>query len=115
MPISVVTPEDWQLSPPVGHRKHPSMMINPQGPHLRILDSEPHFYTGPHSHSEPEVMIVLKGRMIFNGQWVGPGTVVYVPANEDYWHTAGPEGCVVALMRPRDGGIGKHAAVGAAE
>ena len=42
--------------------------------------------------------------MMFNGHWVGTGTVVHVPANEDYWHSTGAEKCVIALMRPRGRG-----------
>jgi hypothetical protein len=54
-------------------------------------------------------MIVLKGRMIFNGQWCEQGTVVYVPANEDYWFSTGAERCVVAIMRPKDKGMHQRA------
>jgi quercetin dioxygenase-like cupin family protein len=108
MPIKIVTPEDWDMKPPIGTRRHRSMGVTDENPYLRVMETEPHFYTGPHSHSEPEVMVVLKGRMIFNGQWVGVGTVVYVPANEDYWFTGGAEGCMVALMRPRDNGKTRH-------
>lgn len=113
MTIKVITPEDWKMVPPA-ERGAPSaakmlgMLINEQDPSLYLLEEPPHFYTSTHSHSEPEVIIVLQGRMMFNGRWVGPGSVVHVPANEDYWHSTGEEKCVIALMRPRGRGKITH-------
>lgn len=109
MSITVLTPEDWHMVQPREGRRHLSMIIHRESPFLRLLQAEPNSYTQPHSHSEPEVMIVLKGRLIFNGQWCEPGTVVYVPPNEDYWFSTGGERCLVALMRPKDEGINRHA------
>ena len=42
---------------------------------------------------------------------VGPagGTVVHVPANEDYWHATGDERCVVGLIRPATSGKIRYA------
>jgi quercetin dioxygenase-like cupin family protein len=107
MPITVLTPDDWQMAPPgSGGVRHLSMMMNAANPSLRVLQSVPNCYTPPHSHSEPEVIVLLKGRLIFNGKWCEQGTVVYVPANEDYWFSTGAESCVFAIMRPKD--QGKH-------
>jgi quercetin dioxygenase-like cupin family protein len=111
MAISVVTPDDWQMQPPSkGRGRHLSMMISAENPSLRLLESAPNCFTPPHSHSEPEVIVVLAGRMMFNGQWCGQGTIVHVPADEDYWFTTGAEHCVVAIMRPKDRGEHHRAA-----
>lgn len=113
MAIKVITPDDWKMVPPAERgapaaAKMLGMLINPEDPALYLLEEPPHFYTSTHSHSEPEVIIVLQGRMMFNGRWVGSGSVVHIPANEDYWHSTGAEKCVIALMRPRGRGQIKH-------
>lgn len=115
MAIAIVTPDERDLGPPLGHRSHPSMMINQQTPAVRILGSHPHHYTPPHSHSEAEVIVILDGKMILNGRWCGPGTVIYVPADEDYWHTAGADGCTMALIRPGNGGVANRTPSAVAE
>jgi hypothetical protein len=50
-------------------------------------------------------MVVVKGRMLFNGEWCGVGSLIYVPANEEYWYSTLEEGCTVTLIRP--GGAGE--------
>lgn len=111
MPITVITPDDWHMVPPTGGRgRHLNMMVNIENPSLRLLESAPNTYTAPHSHSEPEVIVLLHGQLIFNGQWCGQGTVVYVPANEDYWFSTGAERCIVAIMRPKEKGMHQRAA-----
>lgn len=117
MAITVVTPDEWNLTPPAsGHGRLLGMTLQEQGPYVRILEEEPNFYNSPHSHSESEVFVVLAGRLFFNGQWVGPGTVISVPANEDYWHSTGEDHCVVVVIRSKDRGkIRRIADVAAAE
>jgi quercetin dioxygenase-like cupin family protein len=105
MPISVLTPDEWDMTPPVGGRgRHLGVTLQEEKPFIRILEEKPNYYTPPHSHSEAEVIVVLEGQLFFNGQWYGPGTIVSVPANEDYWHSTGAERCVIALIRPNDRG-----------
>jgi len=82
-----------------------SMRIMSGAPHITYLNSPPHHYALVHSHTEAEIMVVIKGRMLFNGQWCGVGSVIYVPANEEYWYSTTDEGCLVSLIRP--GGQGE--------
>lgn len=114
MPITVLTPDEWNMTPPVERGRHLGMTVHTENPFVRLLEAEPNSYTAPHSHNEPEIMIVLEGRLIFNGKWCGPGTIVYVPADEDYWHSTGAERCVVALMRPNGRGKIRYAEEAAA-
>jgi hypothetical protein len=105
MTIQVITPDDWKMVPASERGAPPTakmlgMLLSDANPCLFLLEEPPNYYTAVHSHSEPEVIVILEGRMMFNGKWVGPGTVVQVPANEDYWHATGEQRCVVALMRP---------------
>ena len=113
MAIQIVSPDNWKMVPPEQRgapaaAKMLGMLINPQDPAFYLLEEPPHFYTSTHSHSEPEVIIVLQGRMMFNGVWISAGSFAYIPSNEDYWHSTGAEKCVIALMRPRGRGQIKH-------
>lgn len=115
MPISVLTPDDWHMTPPDGGRgRHSGVTLQNENPYIRVLEEKPNLYTAPHSHSEAEVIVVLEGQLLFNGQWCGPGTIVSVPANEDYWHSTGAERCVIALIRSKDRGKIRFAAEAAA-
>jgi hypothetical protein len=104
MAIKVLTPDDWTITAPVVAGRHAGMTISAENPFFRLLEIEPHSYMAPHSHSEPEIIVVLEGRMFFNGVWCPQGSVVFAPANEDYWHSTGHERCVVGLIRPRTSG-----------
>ena len=104
MSINIVTPNDWAMGPPRERGSHQNMRINDRGPFCCLLEEKPHSYTATHSHSEPEIFVVLDGRMLFNGQWVGKGTVIHVPADEDYWYSTSEEHCIVMLTRPGERG-----------
>lgn len=77
-----------------------SMRVMTGSPHITYLKSPPHHYALVHSHTETEIMVVVEGRMLFNGQWCGVGSLIYVPANEEYWYSTAEEGCLVSLIRP---------------
>jgi mannose-6-phosphate isomerase-like protein (cupin superfamily) len=109
MSIAIIAPEDWRMAPPGERGTHANMKIAKENPYLCLLEEKPNSYNKTHSHSEPEVFIVLEGRMIFNGRWCEKGTVIFVPANEDYWYATGSEHCVISLMRPKDRGQKRNA------
>jgi quercetin dioxygenase-like cupin family protein len=90
------------------------MTMNEADPFARVLEVAPNLYTATHSHNEPEIFVVLDGRILFNGQWCERGTVAYIPADEDYWHSTGAERCVMLLMRPRGRGMIRYAEEGRA-
>lgn len=120
MAITVIQRGDWKLVPPEQRgagagAKLLGQSVLREDPCLFILEEPPNYYTSAHSHTEQEVIVVLEGRMMFNGQWVEQGTVVHVPANEDYWHATGAERCVVALMRPTKKGNIRYAREATAE
>ena len=105
MAISIVTKSDWNMVSPKERGASSSarlfgMTVQEANPHLALLEEPPDHYTQTHSHSEAEIIVILEGRMLVNGQWCEPGTVIHIPANEDYWHSTGAERCVIALMRP---------------
>jgi quercetin dioxygenase-like cupin family protein len=58
-------------------------------------------HIGAHSHSEPEVMVILSGTATV-GETVCPtGTLIVIPANERYSVDAGDEPLTFAVVRPR--------------
>src|SRR5215813_7243317 len=102
----IVTPDKVDLQPGTrGQVKGLMVMrINEGAPYISFIESQPHHYAQVHSHTEDEIMVVVKGRMIFNGTWCDVGTLIFVPANEEYWYSTGEEACRVALMRPKGRG-----------
>ena len=102
----IVTPDQVQLRPGAkGYVKDLMIMHVCEGaPYVTFIESAPNHYAQVHSHSEDEVMVVVKGRMIFNGRWCEVGSLIYVPAHEEYWYSTGDEACRVALIRPNGRG-----------
>jgi mannose-6-phosphate isomerase-like protein (cupin superfamily) len=102
----IVTPDKVTLRP--GERglvKGLQVMHVREGhPYITFIESQPNHYAQVHSHSEDEIMVVVKGRMFFNGQWCEVGSLIFVPANEEYWYSTGDEACRVALIRPKGRG-----------
>lgn len=102
----IVTPDQIQMRPGTrGYVKDLTVMHVREGaPYITFIESAPNHYAQVHSHSEDEVMVVVKGRMFFNGRWCEVGSLIFVPANEEYWYSTGEEACRVALIRPKGRG-----------
>ncbi len=102
----IVTEKQIALTPSTGKVGGlESMHLMPEFPYIVYLDSKAHHYARVHSHSEPEIMVVVSGRMIFNGVWCGVGSVIHVPANEEYWYATGEDRCMVVLARLAGRGV----------
>jgi mannose-6-phosphate isomerase-like protein (cupin superfamily) len=102
----IVTPEQIEMRPGTrGNIRGLTVMhVNEGAPYITFLESAPHHYAQVHSHSEDEVMVVVQGRMLFNGRWCDAGSLIFVPAHEEYWYSTGDEPCRVALIRPKGRG-----------
>src|SRR5438309_1342903 len=85
-----------------------TMLLRSSHPYIDLLEEPAHHYSPVHYHTEPEVMVILRGRMILNGQWCESGTLIFVPANEEYWHATHDEACLVAVIRPTERGLLVH-------
>ena len=90
------------------------MHVHEGAPYITFLESAANHYAQVHSHSEDEIMVVVKGRMFFNGTWCEVGSLIFVPANEEYWYSTGDEACRVALIRPLGRGTFKNGIEGVA-
>jgi hypothetical protein len=126
--IRITTPKDWvfrhseswavRIAKPPGEGRSTldtelsnmprTLLLNSSHPYIDILEEPGHHYSPVHYHTEPEVMVVLCGRMILNGEWCEPGTVIYIPAHEEYWHATHEEPCLVAVIRPGERGLLVH-------
>ena len=106
----IVTPDQIQMRPGTrGYVKDLTIMhVHEGAPYITFIESPANHYAQVHSHSEDEIMVVVKGRMFFNGQWCEVGSLIFVPANEEYWYSTGDEACRVALVRPNGRGIFKN-------
>jgi len=102
----VITPDQVELRPGTrGYVKDLTVMhVREDAPYITFIESAPNHYAQVHSHSEDEVMVVVKGRMFFNGRWCEVGSLIFVPAQEEYWYSTGDEACRVALIRPKGRG-----------
>jgi cupin superfamily acireductone dioxygenase involved in methionine salvage len=102
----VITPDQVELRPGTrGYVKDLTIMhVREDAPYITFIESAANHYAQVHSHSEDEVMVVVKGRMFFNGRWCEVGSLIFVPAQEEYWYSTGDEACRVALIRPKGRG-----------
>jgi quercetin dioxygenase-like cupin family protein len=82
-----------------------TMLLSGTHPYVDLLEEPAHHYSPPHYHTALEVMVVLTGRMIINGEWCDAGSVILVPANEEYWHATSDQACLIAVIRPVDRGL----------
>lgn len=72
------------------------MIVSPEeGLDIIIVRFSPGARTYLHAHHGPQVLHCMEGRGILATEHerneVGPGDVVYVPANEMHWHGAAPD------------------------
>jgi len=77
-------------------------IINDDYPYVFLASSPANGIVKAHSHSEPEVMVVLEGSVKINEEHCGPGTVAVIPAEETYGLSVGDEELVYLIARPRN-------------
>jgi quercetin dioxygenase-like cupin family protein len=105
--ITVVRPGDRQLQPVGPAELTPKEQVKLQilrdtEPYVHLAETPPGHVIAPHRHSETEVTVILHGTATVGGETYGPGTVLIVPADEEYGLEAGPaEPLVFAVVRPK--------------
>jgi mannose-6-phosphate isomerase-like protein (cupin superfamily) len=106
----IVTPDQIKLQPGAGANVKGLhvMRVHDGVPYVNIIESPPNTYARVHSHDVDEVMVVVSGKMFFIGRWCEVGSVIYVPAHEEYWYSTGAEPCRMALVRPQGRGFFTH-------
>lgn len=108
MSVTIVRPEDRKLEsihpdepdhPNAAVYKH---LVSGDDPYVHIIEVPPGHEVPSHSHSEPEVTVVLSGTLVSGDTACGPGTVLIVPADEAYAFNAGTDEPLRFLVtRPR--------------
>ena len=60
-------------------------------PSVHVTEVPAGYHIGTHSHSEPEVMVILSGTATVGDTQCPAGTLIVIPANENYAVDAGSE------------------------
>jgi quercetin dioxygenase-like cupin family protein len=69
------------------------------GFYAQIVQIPPNFEAPTHSHSHPEIFMVLEGRCSFDGEEMQQYDMTVVPSDGPYGFTAGPEGVRFLVVR----------------
>ena len=93
-------PEDFGAGGVAGARR--KRTLSADAPFAQLASAAAGSHAPLHSHSEPEVMVVLSGTVEVAGTVCGPGTIIHIPAMEEYSLTIGDEDLLYVIMRPRD-------------
>jgi quercetin dioxygenase-like cupin family protein len=110
MPVSIVRPSDRNLQPvrpATGEAPASPVLLEVVSggldgqPYVHLTEVPAHHYIDAHSHSEPEVTIILSGRARVGDAVCEAGSVVVIPAHEVYSLEAGDEPLTFVVVRPR--------------
>ncbi|MEE8314345.1 MAG: hypothetical protein V3R91_08490 [Myxococcota bacterium] len=107
---TIIRPEDRKLEPlgqdTTGRNadgdwiKH--WVICEGSPYLHMTQVSPGFVIHPHSHSEPEVTLILSGTVALGDEQIGAGSLILIDADEEYSLVAGEdEPLLFVVFRPK--------------
>jgi quercetin dioxygenase-like cupin family protein len=104
MAVTIVRPDDRDLRP-VREGNPILLQVVSDGlrgnPYVHLTEVPPRHHIAAHSHSEDEVTVVLSGVAIVDGTECGAGTILLIPADQEYAIDAGDEPLTFAVIRPR--------------
>ncbi len=104
MSVTIVRPDEREMTP-VSDGNPILLRVLSGGldgdPYVHVTEVPPGHHIATHSHSETEVTIVLSGVAIVGGTECPAGTILVIPANEQYALDAGDEPLTFAVIRPR--------------
>jgi quercetin dioxygenase-like cupin family protein len=98
MTIEIVRPADRDLQEVEAGNQAPAaaklasrkQVISLDQPYVQLNRVNAGTSVPAHSHAEPEAMIVLSGTVVVNGIDCEAGTILVIPANEEYGFEVGP-------------------------
>jgi quercetin dioxygenase-like cupin family protein len=104
MTVRIVRPADRALEP-VREGNPVLLQVLADGlagtPYVHVTEVPPGHHIAAHSHSEDEVTVILSGTAIVDGVECGAGTLLVIPAHQEYAIDAGAEPLTFAVIRPR--------------
>ena len=75
-------------------------VVSDDEPYAHIVEAPARHVIAAHSHSRTEVTVILAGTAQVAGTQCGPGTVIVVPADEQYSIEVGDAPLTMVVMRP---------------
>lgn len=104
MSVRIVRPDDRDLKP-VREGNPILLQVVADGlagnPYVHVTEVPAGHHIAAHSHSEDEVTVILAGTAMVDGVACGAGTLLVIPAHQEYAIDAGPEPLTFAVIRPR--------------
>lgn len=115
MAVTIVRPSDRRLAPvdpssstaPAAVlQQSQRQILSADAPFVHLAQLAPGSTVPLHSHSTPEVTVVLSGTVRVGGQECEAGTIFLIPANEQYSLEVGDEPLTFVVVRP---GVAEYA------
>lgn len=104
MAFTIVRPSQRELAP-VREGSPVLLRVVADGldgePYVHVTEVPAHHHIEAHSHSETEVTVILSGSARVGGTECEAGSVLVIPADQEYSLDAGDEPLVFAVVRPR--------------
>jgi mannose-6-phosphate isomerase-like protein (cupin superfamily) len=99
VPVSRREDVDFDTEPPDGEPGRKFLVDGAGGFYVQAVRVPAGFTAPVHSHSHPEVFMVVAGTCTFNDEPMGPLDCTVVEAGTDYSFTAGPKGVTFMVTR----------------
>jgi hypothetical protein len=99
VPVSRREDVDYETEPPEGEPGRKFLVDGDGGFYVQAVRVPANFTAPVHSHSHPEVFMVVAGDCTFNGEPMNPLDCTVVEAGTDYTFTAGPTGVTFMVTR----------------
>ena len=108
MPATIIRPSERRLVPVkpsadagvTGTSSIQRQIVCDDTPYVHIVEVAAGHRIPAHSHSQPEVTVILSGSARIGGTLCEAGTVVSIPADEAYSIEAGPGALTMVVVRP---------------
>ena len=98
----IVTPEDRKLAPHSEASDVLMQYLRDDAPYAHVSEVPPGHVSEPHSHSETEVTVILRGTAQVGDRVCGAGSVLVIEADEEYGLIAGDdEPLTFLVVRPK--------------
>jgi quercetin dioxygenase-like cupin family protein len=116
MTVKIVRPTDRALQPVSADvapgasadikARSARQVVSETDPYVQFTKIQAGTSVPAHSHAAPEAMVILSGTANVGGQVCEAGTLLIIPANEEYGFDVGPnDDLTFVVVRPESGGF----------